>query len=237
MAAIITPWIDIIHGRLQKGDCALSMTDSTTSKGWLRKTNFKEDFDDPVQAQVKIQIARDHATRYMHQEIRDYSQWFPGIDNNVADALSRDHDLSDYQLTSALKHTYPTQVPENFNIAPLPNEIVSYVTSLLLQLPVQTQLSEKHKTTTLDRGHDGKNTAPPQASPTTSSSHPFPHNKNTFSSEPSPPPLEKAGFLESLQKPWLSRQSELPSITWLRPSGRTVTQTQPKMTMASSFSP
>jgi hypothetical protein len=36
LAAVITPWVDIIAGRLRKGDCALSMTDSTTSEGWLR---------------------------------------------------------------------------------------------------------------------------------------------------------------------------------------------------------
>lgn len=40
LAAIITPWIDIINGRLIPGDCALSMTDSTTAEGWMRKSNF-----------------------------------------------------------------------------------------------------------------------------------------------------------------------------------------------------
>jgi len=33
LAVIITPWIDIIHGRLSAGDCALSMMDSTTAEG------------------------------------------------------------------------------------------------------------------------------------------------------------------------------------------------------------
>jgi hypothetical protein len=33
LAAIIAPWIDLINKRLTKGDCALSMTDSTTAKG------------------------------------------------------------------------------------------------------------------------------------------------------------------------------------------------------------
>ncbi len=45
LAAVITPWIDIIAGRLSKGDCALSMTDNTTSEGWLQRTNFKEEND------------------------------------------------------------------------------------------------------------------------------------------------------------------------------------------------
>jgi hypothetical protein len=38
----ITPWIDLISKRLWLGDCALSMTDSTTSTGWLKKMNFLE---------------------------------------------------------------------------------------------------------------------------------------------------------------------------------------------------
>ena len=42
LAAIITPWIDLLAGRLDRGDCALSMTDSTTAEGWMRKSNFEE---------------------------------------------------------------------------------------------------------------------------------------------------------------------------------------------------
>ena len=33
--AVIKTWVDIIAGCLKKRDCALSMTDSTTSEGWL----------------------------------------------------------------------------------------------------------------------------------------------------------------------------------------------------------
>ena len=67
--AIIMPWIDILSCRLGKGDCPLSMTDSTTSEGWLRKTNFLEDVN-LVQERVRIQVARKYATQYMHHEIR-----------------------------------------------------------------------------------------------------------------------------------------------------------------------
>jgi hypothetical protein len=55
IALIISPWVDLLAGRLNQGDCALSMTDSTTLAGWLRKTNFQEhtgDDPDPVQARV-----------------------------------------------------------------------------------------------------------------------------------------------------------------------------------------
>ena len=40
LAAVITPWMGIIMEHLREGDCALLMTDSTTSEGWLRKSNF-----------------------------------------------------------------------------------------------------------------------------------------------------------------------------------------------------
>jgi hypothetical protein len=63
------------------------MMDSTTSKGWTCKTNFKEDHDG-IQATIKIQVAREHATRFLTHKIREYSQWFPGRINNMADALS-----------------------------------------------------------------------------------------------------------------------------------------------------
>jgi hypothetical protein len=56
IAAIITPWVDIIAGCLTRGDCALSMTDSTTSEGWLKKTNFIEDGESPIQATIRLEV-------------------------------------------------------------------------------------------------------------------------------------------------------------------------------------
>ncbi len=40
------------------------MTDSTTSKGWTRKTNFKEDVGG-IQATIRIKVAHSHASRFM----------------------------------------------------------------------------------------------------------------------------------------------------------------------------
>ncbi len=96
MAGIISPCVDILAGRLNNGDCSLSMMDSTTSKGWMRKTNFKEDEQDKfqkdkhkIQATIRIEVAQSHAARFMDHGIREYSQWFCGIENDVANALSR----------------------------------------------------------------------------------------------------------------------------------------------------
>jgi hypothetical protein len=53
----------------------------------------------------------------------------------------------------------PSQIPEHFIIQPLPNEITSWLTALLLRLPVKLQLQEKHTRTKLGRGHDRQPTA------------------------------------------------------------------------------
>jgi hypothetical protein len=81
------PWVDIIRGRLKLGDCTLSMTDSTTSEGWLKKTNLSKLGDEPIQALVRLEAARMHAINYTTTGIREYSQWFKGKDNVVADSL------------------------------------------------------------------------------------------------------------------------------------------------------
>ena len=65
-----------------------------------------------------------------------------GKENNVADALSWDWHLDDEELTLALYSNFPTQMPKNFQISPLPSEISSWLISLLQPLPVSKQLRE-----------------------------------------------------------------------------------------------
>ena len=234
MAAVITPWVDILAGRIHEGDCALSMTDSTTSAGWLQKSNFLDIDDDEVQVAARVAVARTHARLYMNQRIREYSQWFPGKHNNVADALSRDFHLSDDDLTTFILNNFPTQVPHSFHIVPLPSAIVSWMTSLLLTLPVKAQFREVHTPTTLGLGSAGPHTANPSAWPTTSTSHDSPNNNKHSSLEPSVQPFAPEDIREALQVPWLLQQSAVPSITWLRPSAVTADQTQLETAMDNS---
>jgi hypothetical protein len=51
LAAMIAPWINIIGGRLSPGDCALSMTDSTTAEGWMKKSNSASQTTTPSRQQ------------------------------------------------------------------------------------------------------------------------------------------------------------------------------------------
>ncbi len=145
----------MLAGRPNQGDCALSMTDSSTSAGWLHKINFREftsNDKDLIRSQVPIGTAQHHATLFLKAGIKEYSQWLPGKENNVANALSCDFNRSPCELTKILCKTCPSQLPKHFQIAQLPNEISSWLTALLLKLPVREQLREAHTRTTFGRG-------------------------------------------------------------------------------------
>ena len=128
------------------------MTDSTTSAGWIQKTNFKEDILDPIEAKTRIKIARHHASLFVEKDIKEYSQWFEGKKNPVADALSREFERPDIELTNILRSLFPSQLPQHFEIVPLPTEIV--LTSLLQKLPGKEQLQELHTRAKQDPGVD-----------------------------------------------------------------------------------
>ncbi len=152
------------------------MTDSTTLEGWLKKTNFIEDEESPIQATIRLEVARLHASHYLSHEIREYSQWFRGADNQVADALSRDDNRTDEELTKILRLHCPSQVSPHFEIVPLPSKIVSWLTLLLLWLPPKPELAEEHTRTMLGHGPATPNTATALASMGTISSMECPNS-------------------------------------------------------------
>ena len=135
LASVVTVWVEISEGRVPPLSCILSMTDSTTTAGWLRKSNFQEDDENSEQLLCKQELAREHASRLLNSTIKEYPQWFQGEFNDVSDALSRDFILTNSQLTSLLCSTVPDQLPDNFVIAPLPREIDSFISRWLLKMP------------------------------------------------------------------------------------------------------
>ncbi len=56
LTAIIAPWINLLANQLNKGDCALLMTDSTPAEGWMRKTNFNKAGVYPLKASVWVDV-------------------------------------------------------------------------------------------------------------------------------------------------------------------------------------
>jgi hypothetical protein len=232
-------WIDILAGQIKPEDCVLSQTDSSTSEGWAYKTNFDTDpFDadrhfNPEEPAVRSDVCRKFADLCLKNEICHNSQWFPGKANNVSDALSRDDDRSDTELTNLLYQHVPEQMPTHFNIVPLPNEIVSWLTSLLQRLTVKKQLRERHKRTKIGRSTDGSCTPNPSDSATTSSSMASREQAESNSLAGLPWLCEREDIRGQLMKSWLKAQSEVPSHMWLRPSGTMTGQTQQKTTTAS----
>jgi hypothetical protein len=210
LATITSPWVDILAGRLKSQDCVLSMTDSTTAEGWLKKSNFSKLGESPIQASARIEACRKQATLFMSLGIKCYSQWFAGERNQVSDALSRDDDRSDEELTSVIKSFCPLQVPSHFEILQLPKEIISWLTALLLKLPVSVQLNEVHTRSKIGRGGVGMNTPAQSESKKISSSKTSPESTDTSSSERLPWLSGKQDFQEHLMNDWLQAQSEIP---------------------------
>jgi hypothetical protein len=228
IVSIITPWIDLLSKRLRPGNCALSMTDSTTSAGWLKKTNFLEIGSDPIEETIRLKIARQHASHFTNHNIKEYSQWFPGKSNNIADSLSRDFDLDETEISKYLHLHYPSQLPPHLQVVPLPNEIESWLISLLLQLPMKEQLREPHTKTRPEPNGDGSSTLSQLVSNTTPTwTHSHDVNE-TSSSAPSPQQFGKDDFQASFRNPWLQEQSEIPFRVYARPSGSKDAKTHQK---------
>jgi hypothetical protein len=106
---------------------------------------------------VRIKAAQKFAMDITKHGIKSYSQWFPGKENIVADALSCDNDRTDNKLTSILFCFAPHQMPNHFRIVPLPNTIVLWLILLLSKLLAKEQYREAHMRTKLRCGEGGTN--------------------------------------------------------------------------------
>ena len=81
-----------------------------------------------------------------------YSQHIRGKHNFIADSLSRDHHLSDEQLTHSFKSLLPSQTPENFKISPIPTEVDCWISSFSRKL---TATQDSHPPRTKSNLIDG----------------------------------------------------------------------------------
>ena len=133
LASYITIYMDIHVGAAPADSCFLSQGDSTSTMGWLRKSNF--DDAEPLH----LSLTRATADLIMDHNSCLYSQWFPGNENNLTNAVSRDTHLDDDALLTLLLSHVPKQIPEGFCICPLPLELVSQIMTWLHNLPASTE--------------------------------------------------------------------------------------------------
>ena len=232
IASIIGPWLDIIEHNLPRLSCCLSMTDSTTSAGWMRRSNFAEKNDSEAQVRLKRIISREHAWRYFTFDVREYSQWFPGRLNDVVDSLSRDFHLDTHTLTIFIQKFFSEQIPPGFEIRPLPQEIISWLYVSLLSLPEGTQPRERRSRSTTAHGADGKAFLRTLKSMMTHSSEASSKPPGHASSLSLPSPCDKELIASRLAGTWRQTLSALPWKVWHRPFGNSSTMTQDSTPLA-----
>ncbi len=220
IGCVISVWIDILANETPPDACILSQTDSTSAAGWLQKSCFDE-----KQHKLAMFTARHLATLLIKAKSCLYSQWVEGEANGVSDILSRDHHLTDSEVASLILTSCPRQVPNGLHLQPLPNEIASWLTSKLLELPKTMQSPKAPTRSKYAVRKDGLNTSPLLASATTSSSMSCLDSNATVSSEPSCKPsvmpASAPNALAFLKRP----SAEPPWTMWLRPTGLTTGQT------------
>jgi hypothetical protein len=208
------------------------MTDSTTAKGWMKKSNFSKAGNNPIQVLTCIDTARKYRQVFLDVDVK-YSQWFVERRNNVADALSREWQRTNKNLTSILRSLFPNQMPNHFKILQIPSEISCWLISLLQQSPVSKWLREEHKTAKLEHGGIGQHTASQLDTQTFSWI-----NSHKMSKFPCLVHMqwlsEKVDSCWIATRCWLKEQSGVLSHMWCRPSGQQEDRI-PQKTMAENL--
>lgn len=97
MGSIVAVWVDFLEGNPPPLSCVLSQGDSTSSTGWLRKSNSDEEL-----FPAHLKLVRKHAETLIEAVSQSCSQWFKGKVNGISDCSSRDCNLSDQELTLLL---------------------------------------------------------------------------------------------------------------------------------------
>jgi hypothetical protein len=208
------PWME--------GDCFFSLGDNTSAIGWIRKSKFKP--EEMAEQATHLSLAR-HVTWLLTElNVIQFGQWLPGMDNGVADALSRRHDMSDTDLTSLIVNSYPEQIPPGFQVSPLPPEISSWTLYWLLHTN-ETKASPPAISIRGTRGGDGGSISSTDANSTTTSSCGSLHSMSDISSlGPSPrKPVTTSGPCPRKDMiTWLREHAGPPLTRYARPSSHLV---------------
>jgi hypothetical protein len=105
---------------------------------------------------IQFTTARYLANLIIESKSSIYRQWFPGDINSISDSLSRNFHVEANSLCTLLSENFSSQVPFGLRILPLPNEVVSWVTSLLLSRPSTTQWLKEPVRSSFARGVGSK---------------------------------------------------------------------------------
>jgi hypothetical protein len=237
LASAVGLLLAVHDGEASSGDCVLCVTDNTSSAGWLRKSNFPPTREE---TEAHFGLARFMASLVLTNNIALFSQWICGTSNSVADCLSRNYKLRNAALTTFIKSSYPDQVPENFKVSPLPEEISSFLTSWVQAGPPAKESPQGQPRKKPPAGDDGASFYSKRTWTETPSSCPSDVKIDIASSGPSPKqsgPTCSASQLKARVTQLVREQSTPMSMMWQRPlPGRdTPTQSSTKMETLRSF--
>ena len=221
MAAIVTIWIDILEGFIPKLACLLGCTDSSSTVGWMHRSNFE-----PVAKPIHECLARHLARILMAAQCTLYSQHQKGKYNVIADILSRWFFLSTAELTFFLQQNLFPQMPTNFQISPLPNEISSWITCTLEKLRETTACKTRPTRTETEHGNDGCHGYKQWASSETPSLMGLQYLKESGWSGALQSVYDDANtVIPDTRNHWLQAQLSRPCLTWVRPFNTTTSPT------------
>ena len=217
--------------------CILAIGDNTSAIGWLHNTSRLDTTWDAHNAHLKV--ARKIASLLTDFQCCLASQHLKGELNVVADLLSfaggasrgKAHPIAadmpaNDELTCRFLASYPSQVPANFAISQLPQEILFWTTQVL-QVAESYLTADKKAATNpaTEPGEDGKDTADTSGMELTPSSLCYPTTRGTFSSEPSSASIGRltgmpgANLREIVANQWSQVLCAKPQATWLRRFG------------------
>jgi len=222
--------------------CILALGDNTSALGWLHRSSHLS-ASDPFH-EAHLQIARDVARVVLNSDACLASQHVKGKLNVVADLLSfagthradKAHpiafdDPDDAELTRRFHSLLHQQIPEDFEICPLPSDILSWISQILQTAASSWTPSRKGATKRgTGSGAVGKDSSPKPAFVVTPSSLLYPRTSKRLYSNLSFPATDlqsgptQAEFLEHVRSRWSQALCAMPQAIWLRRFGSITNQ-------------
>ena len=145
-----------------------------------------------------------------------YNQHIPGASNFLADCLSRDHHLSNNQFSALLQFIAPSQLPNNFRIVQMPQEIISFILSYLRKSPRSPLRPQEPMPSTIELSLYGINSLTDsnfKITPSWITSH---WKANKCSLEHLQQLRGQESLASLIRKVWRQAQSERPFEKWVR---------------------
>ena len=222
MAVVITTWLCIIALEITDGDGKklLAQTDNTSALGWLKgSANFNK--ATPITCTLREIIARKLADLLLKASLSVHSQHIAGDLNDVADQLSRDPTFTNSECQQAIKDdgwTHQQPSDDDLRIVELPDEIISWIHSVLLKA-IRMKASPKGEQTKLVAALENGQSSQPSATWTLSSEIQT-RGKKLMQSVASRSASDITSLAKRMSMNLEDPQFKPKSTTYVRPSGR-----------------